>query len=113
MPSPMASALALAPILHGALHEFPNASMSGGHRQATRCPLFVVALFVFLRLADLHPLAEVVLGCSFLLVFRKLALRTFPLHRPRWPAHGWARRAVVLVVLHPWHGELAVGRCCR
>ena len=110
------SFLALAPILHGALHEFPTApvplgiggvvsaafallpdidepgstvsrklgplsravskatnKLAGGHRQATHCLLFVVAVFFLVRLAAPHPLARaIVVGCSFLLVFRML-----------------------------------------
>ena len=50
--------------------------LAGGHRQATHSILFAVAVLFLARLATSHPLAEaIVVGCSFLLVFRMLLPR--------------------------------------
>ncbi|MHB1973806.1 MAG: metal-dependent hydrolase [Acidimicrobiales bacterium] len=47
--------------------------LAGGHRQATHSLLFAAAVYLLVRLAGGHPLAEaIVVGCAFLLVFRML-----------------------------------------
>ncbi|MDA8315920.1 MAG: metal-dependent hydrolase [Actinomycetota bacterium] len=151
------SFLALAPILHGALREFPTApvplgiggvvsaafallpdldepgstvsrklgplsravakvtnTVAGGHRQATHSILFAVGVFFLARLAAPRPLAEaIIVGCSFLLVFRMLlpkALRYAGLVTPLMlaltgAASWWAFHAGVA----PWLAWAAAG----
>lgn len=47
--------------------------LAGGHRQATHSLLFAAGIYLLMRLADGHRLAEaIVVGCAFLLVLRML-----------------------------------------